>query len=405
MGYILSVGFLMSYLLGFIWFIYFFYVGSCVVDFLFFGVGIDFSLSLVLDFLSIGFSRCVFLISSVVFFYGIFYMEGIADSRRFSWLVFLFVLSMGLLVFSSNFILVMVGWDGLGLISFCLVIFYSNSSSLESGLVTVFSNRVGDVFFLLGFFFFSLGGGFRFDTGVGLPFYFYLILFFGAITKRAQVPFSSWLPAAIAAPTPVSSLVHSSTLVTAGVYLLIRFNYVFRFLKSPFFCSFSLLTMILGGVMAVGEKDLKKVVAMSTLRQLGLMLFVLSVGLWMFCFIHIMVHAFFKRMLFLRTGSAMVTAGGGQDSRYFGRFSVSYRCFIYFLVRCICLSGFPFFIGFYSKDFILNSGGYLLRGLYYLVFMGGCALTVVYRVRLFRMTFGGSFKNFVFVERAERGFF
>jgi len=140
------------------------------------------------------------------------------------------------LVFSVNFFVTIIGWDGLGLFSFCLVIFYGNSLSLESGLVTVFRNRIGDVFFLVCFFLFSFRGWFRFDSFSFGPLYVLLVfLFFGSITKRAQVPFSAWLPAAIAAPTPVSSLVHSSTLVTAGIYVLIRYHYLFDFLWLDFF--------------------------------------------------------------------------------------------------------------------------------------------------------------------------
>lgn len=114
----------------------------------------------------------------------------------------------------------------MGLISFCLVIFYGSHASLESGLVTVFSNRLGDVFFLFCFFFFVVGGGFRLE-GILSGVAFFLLIFLGGITKRAQVPFSAWLPAAMAAPTPVSSLVHSSTLVTAGVYVMIRYSFIF----------------------------------------------------------------------------------------------------------------------------------------------------------------------------------
>jgi len=279
--------------------------------------------------------------------------------RRFSWLVFLFVISIFLLVFSGNFFLVMVGWDGLGLVSFCLVIFYSNSARLESGLITVFSNRVGDVFFLIRFFFFSLRGWWNFDFSSFFIYYLFLFfLFFGAITKSAQVPFSAWLPAAIAAPTPVSSLVHSSTLVTAGVYVLIRFNYLFLFLELTFFKVFSLFTIILGGMCAWLEMDFKKIVAMSTLRQLGIMMFILSAGSWILSFIHIIIHAFFKRMLFLSTGSLIGQMGGSQDSRFYGRDIFNYISYIYFLVSCFCLSGFPFLIGFYSKDAIISNSSF-----------------------------------------------
>ena len=154
--------------------------------------GVDYSICFVFDFLSCGFFGCVSLISCLVFFYRVFYMEGTVDMRRFGGLVVLFVVSMFFLVFSGNFILTIVGWDGLGLVSFCLVIFYSNSSRLESGLVTVFRNRIGDVFFLLSFLFFFALGYFGSDLSSYFLFHsFFWFLFFGAITKRAQVPFSA----------------------------------------------------------------------------------------------------------------------------------------------------------------------------------------------------------------------
>ena len=138
---------------------------------------------------------------------------------------------MFILVFSGNFFTVLLGWDGLGLISFCLVVFYNSFIRSESGLLTFFTNRIGDAFFMLSFFFFGISGLYFFDFFYSSFFSFFLFfIFVGAITKRAQFPFSSWLPAAIAAPTPVSSLVHSSTLVTGGVYILLRFNYLFFFL-------------------------------------------------------------------------------------------------------------------------------------------------------------------------------
>jgi len=238
----------------------------------------DLSLSFVMDFLSFGFAGCVALISSVVFAYSVFYMEGTVDMRRFSYVVFLFVVSMFFLVFSGNFFTTMVGWDGLGLVSFCLVIFYGNRVRLDSGLITVFRNRVGDVFFLLAFFLFVEGGVWRFDFfSHSFSWLLVVFIFLGRITKRAQIPFSAWLPAAIAAPTPVSSLVHSSTLVTAGIFVLIRYHYLFLYIGWFLFC-FSLGTMVLAGFCACLEKDYKKVIAMSTLSQLGFMLFVLSVG-------------------------------------------------------------------------------------------------------------------------------
>lgn len=358
--------------------------GGFLLDFFLFSMsGWDISLTLVLDYVSFGFFSCVSFISSIVFFYSIFYIAGTVDFRRFMWLVFGFVFSICLLVFSGNFFLTIVGWDGLGLVSFCLVIFYSNHRRLESGLVTVFSNRVGDVFFLFCFFFFFLMGRFSFDARrKDVLYLFFVFIFFGAITKRAQLPFSSWLPAAIAAPTPVSSLVHSSTLVTAGVYVLIRFFYIFSFFNFLYLKLIFILTIIVAGVCANVERDFKKIVAMSTLRQLGIMLFILSVGVWVLSFLHIVIHAFFKRMLFLSTGSLISHFGGNQDSRYYGFSRLSFFSFIFFFVRAVCLAGFPFYIGFYSKDFIILRRSLFLGLLFYLFFLRGCILTIFYRFRL-----------------------
>uniref|UniRef100_UPI00315C5DCB NADH dehydrogenase subunit 5 n=1 Tax=Ceratozetella imperatoria TaxID=3127034 RepID=UPI00315C5DCB len=375
--------FFLFYLFICFFFVYSFFFCSFVFDYYFFNLGVvDFSFSLVFDYVSIGFFGCISFISFTVFFYSIFYMAGTVDLRRFSILVALFVASMGLLVFSGNFLMTMVGWDGLGLISFCLVIFYVSSSSLESGLVTFFSNRVGDVFFLLGFYYFFSSGEFSWDFfSLNSSLFFLVLLFSGAITKSAQIPFSAWLPAAMAAPTPVSSLVHSSTLVTAGVYVLVRYNYLFSFFSFSIFKFFFVFTMFLAGACAFFEMDLKKVVAMSTLSQLGMMMFILSVGSWLLTFIHMIVHAFFKSMLFLSTGSLMGQMSGGQDSRFYGNNTSCVSSFC-FLVSCLCLSGFPFCLGFYSKDFIITSSSYSEGLLLYSVFLGGCFFTVMYSVRL-----------------------
>jgi len=382
MIYIFSFFYFFLYLIFLFFFLFTFYWGGFFVDFFFFPLGyLDFSLSFVFDYLSFGFFGCVSLISGVVFYYVSFYMLGCLDIRRFSYTVFLFVVSIFFLVFSGNFFMTMVGWDGLGLVSFCLVIFYNNSSSLDSGLITVFSNRVGDVFFILSFFFFRLGGSFRSDfSSFVLPSLFLVFIFLGSITKRAQVPFSAWLPAAMAAPTPVSSLVHSSTLVTAGVYVLIRYHYLF-FYFGWFFKCFSIFTMFLAGFCACLEKDFKKVIAMSTLSQLGMMLFVLSNGCWILSFLHIVVHAFFKSTLFLSRGMLISQSWGGQDSRFYGGFCFGRGSFSYFLVRCLSLAGFPFVVGFYSKDTII-SFRLGLGGTFSLIFLASCFLTVFYRIRL-----------------------
>lgn len=185
--------YLFFYMMFLFAFFFLYYCGGYYLDFNFFVTSrYSVLLTFSLDYLSFGFFGCVSFISGAVFFYRNYYMEGGSVNRRFSFLVFLFVVSMFILVFSGRFFVTMIGWDGLGLVSFCLVIFYRNRSSLDSGLVTVFSNRVGDAFFLITFLFFLLSGrwtrDFRFggDYGIAL-----LFIFLGALTKRAQIPFSA----------------------------------------------------------------------------------------------------------------------------------------------------------------------------------------------------------------------
>jgi len=190
-------------------------------------------------------------------------------------------------------------------------------------------------------------------------------------------------------------------LVTAGVYVLIRFNYIFVFLNLSFFKVLSIFTILLAGVCAFFEGDFKKVVAMSTLRQLGMMMFILCVGVWALSFIHLVVHAFFKSMLFLSTGSLIGQMAGSQDSRFYGRSCLSYSSFLYFLVRVFCLSGFPFFIGFYSKDCIISRASLRLGLFFYYIFIVGCFFTVCYSVRLVSSSYKGFFKAFSFGSYAE----
>jgi NADH-ubiquinone oxidoreductase chain 5 len=202
----------------------------------------------------------------------------------------------------------------------------------------------------------------------------------GAVMKRAQVPFSAWLPAAMAAPTPVSSLVHSSTLVTAGVYVLVRFNYIFFSLN--WVNTISCITMIVSGLAAAVEKDLKKVIAMSTLRQLSVIFFSLSMGLWKLAFLHVLLHALYKSLLFLGCGRMILRLLGRQDSRGFG-FSFGGFGKLCFFSSSVRLVGLPFAVGFFSKDLIIllisfNS----LNFFNMIIFFIGCLLTVFYRMRL-----------------------
>lgn len=176
-----------------------------------------------------------------------------------------------------------------------------------------------------------------------------------AITKRAQIPFSAWLPAAIAAPTPVSALVHSSTLVTAGVYLLIRFSFILGETCSIFLLFISTITIFISGIVAVFEYDLKKIIALSTLRQLGIIIFAISLGLYNVAFFHLLTHALFKALLFLCAGVLIHGVGNTQDIRSFGALSLNYPVVTVCInLANLSLCGIPFLAGFYSKDLIVE---------------------------------------------------
>ena len=381
--------FLLFFFLGF----YFLDSSSFLIEFFLpFSILGELPISFFFDYVSFFFFSFVSLISRVVFLYRKFYMEESFSrfyylNSRFFFLLFLFVISIMVLVFSGSWVVVMVGWDGLGLVSFLLVIFYNNSTRLDSGLITVFTNRLGDCFFILSFIFIFYCGWFFIDYfSFYSSIFFCLVVFLGCVTKSAQLPFSSWLPAAMAAPTPVSSLVHSSTLVTAGVYLLIRFNFlldrVFYFLLP-----ISLFTIFFSGFCAVYELDFKKVVAMSTLRQLGFMVFSITSGLWVISFVHMIFHAFFKSSLFLSTGNLMHYLSGDQDSRFFGSIGVSFFSKLIFSLRVLSLMGFPFSMGFYTKDSVV--GEFLFSDFSFLsfIFFISCCFTVSYRLRLLYMGF------------------
>lgn len=342
---------------------------------------------LLLDWISLIFIGFVLFISSIVLIYRYYYIEGDIFFYRFIILVYLFVLSILLMILRPNLIRILLGWDGLGLVSYCLVIYYQGVKSANAGILTILSNRVGDVAILLGIAWFANYGRWDFfyvqhllDSKEVSVVLFLIIL--AGITKRAQIPFSAWLPAAIAAPTPVSALVHSSTLVTAGVYLIIRFNYLLNVSFILFYIG--ALTMFISGLGANFEIDLKKIIALSTLRQLGVIILVLSLGYIELAFFHLLTHALFKSLLFLCAGGFIHSSVDCQDIRLLG---VSFRdtpvsC-LFFIFCSLSLCGFPFLSGFYSKDLILEV--YINRGIgvvILLIIILGTFFTVRYSIRL-----------------------
>nr|YP_009654882.1 NADH dehydrogenase subunit 5 [Scotinophara lurida]QCI09449.1 NADH dehydrogenase subunit 5 [Scotinophara lurida] len=355
------------------------------------------SMSLYFDWMSFLFMGSVLFISSMVILYSSSYMGNDLFSVRFLLIVLLFVMSMMFLIISPNLISILLGWDGLGLVSYCLVIYYQNFKSYNAGMLTILSNRIGDVAILMGIAWLFNMGSWNFIyylkfLNQEVSFWLFCLLVLAAFTKSAQIPFSSWLPAAMAAPTPVSALVHSSTLVTAGVYLLIRFSNLLYCHDLSYFLLFSSLTMFMAGLAANFEYDLKKIIALSTLSQLGLMMSVLFMGLSYGAYFHMLTHAFFKALMFLCAGLIIHCMNDSQDIRHMGALI---NC-IPFTCSCFCISnlslgGFPFLSGFYSKDLSLEYMGYFYNNLYiFILFYLSIGLTLTYSLRLIYYCFSGS---------------
>nr|ASY97931.1 NADH dehydrogenase subunit 5 [Mesopteryx alata]QXF68498.1 NADH dehydrogenase subunit 5 [Mesopteryx alata] len=356
-------------------------------------------MTLLLDWMSLLFMSFVMLISSLVILYSEDYMSGDVTLNRFIFLVLMFVLSMMFLIISPNLISILLGWDGLGLVSYCLVIYYQNVKSYNAGMLTALSNRVGDVALLMAIAWMLNFGGWNYiyylDCMINnyeMSLISFLVVLAG-MTKSAQIPFSAWLPAAMAAPTPVSALVHSSTLVTAGVYLLIRFSSAFPNWLLNFLLVISVLTMFMSGLGANFEYDLKKIIALSTLSQLGLMMSILSMGFADLAFFHLLTHALFKALLFMCAGMVIHNMKNFQDIRFMGNLSIfmplTSACF---MVSNFALCGMPFLAGFYSKDMILEMISMSNLNMFmYFMFFFSTGLTVCYSFRLFYYVLWGDF--------------
>nr|UPX88766.1 NADH dehydrogenase subunit 5 [Ernodes articularis] len=355
------------------------------------------------DWMSVIFMSCVMLISSMVIYYSQSYMLMDKSKMRFLLLVLLFILSMMLMIMSPNMISILLGWDGLGLVSFLLVIYYMNMKSYNSGMVTILSNRVGDVAILMCIAWLLNFGSWNLYMYMNYMFnmdYMYIIgilIIIASMTKSAQIPFSAWLPMAMAAPTPVSALVHSSTLVTAGVYMMIRFS---KMMEGTWLMKMLLLlgclTMFMSGMSASYEYDLKKVIALSTLSQLGLMMSILSLGYVNLAFFHLLTHAFFKALLFLCAGVLIHSFKDVQDIRYMSVGKWMPLIFSGFLISNLALCGMPFLSGFYSKDLILEMMSMSsMNLLIYFLFYFSTGLTVTYSLRLIYYSFLNNMNFFV----------
>lgn len=364
---------------------------------------IDLKFYLLFDWIRNLFISVVILISRIVILYRYRYINHDKNKICFCLIVLIFVFSIILLILIPNILIIILGWDGLGLVSYCLVIFYQRVNSFNSGIITIIRNRVGDVIIILSLIFLFNFGSLDFLSLDKIELLFGILIVLAGITKRAQIPFSAWLPAAMAAPTPVSALVHSSTLVTAGVYLIIRFNFLFRVNRnSIFLLKISLITIIISGINAFFETDLKKIIAFSTLSQLSMIIIIVSLNIYQLAFFHLIIHAIFKSILFLCAGLIIHFINGIQDIRILGNFFKNRPVIIScILISILSLIGFPFIGGFYSKDLILEFFFFKIDNfLLLIIFILRVLFTFLYCVRLlyFITLKGILFVNFYKIE-------
>jgi len=324
--------------------------------------------------------------------------------RYFSYLN-LFVFSMLLLVMGANYVIMFIGWEGVGLCSYLLIGYWFKNTEYNKAANKAFiMNRIGDLAFLIAIFWLIN----RLDSvsysdvfanvsklsGTDITI-ITLLLFIGATGKSAQIPLYTWLPDAMAGPTPVSALIHAATMVTAGIYMIARSNILYS--MSPFTMNvvayIGLATAIVAATIALKQNDIKKVLAYSTVSQLGYMFLALGTGSYVAAVFHVMTHAFFKALLFLSSGSVIHAMGGEQDIRKMGGLSKYMKTTNWtFLVGCLAIAGIPGLSGFFSKDEIL-AGAFAKSPILYAIGLGTALLTAFYMFRLYATTFKGSFRG------------
>ena len=343
--------------------------------------------------------------------YSTAYMHGEKGehfARYFSYLN-LFVFSMLLLVMGGNFVIMFIGWEGVGLCSYLLIGYWFKNPEYNKAANKAFiMNRIGDLAFLIAIFWIIAKAGSVNFTDVfstqGLAklgstdvVVITVLLFIGATGKSAQIPLYTWLPDAMAGPTPVSALIHAATMVTAGIYMIARCNLLYSLeaaeITRNIIAYTGLATALLAASIALKQHDIKKVLAYSTVSQLGFMFLALGCGAYTAAVFHVMTHAFFKALLFLGSGSVIHAMGGDQDIRNMGGLSKKLKTtYLTFLVGCIAIAGIPPFSGFFSKDAILLSA-YLQSPVLYGVAVFAALLTAFYMFRLLFITFSGSFRG------------
>ena len=375
------ISFFIIFLLFIIFFSFFFHF--FLLEWLFLVIKYNFYLN------SLLFSMILLVVTLSVILFRSYYLSGELNFYYYYFILMMFVLSIFSLNFSINTFSILLSWDLLGITSFFLVLFYNNWDRNSGSINTVLTNRLGD-FFLFVFFSFSYFLNFRFFSYMFFLWGPLVFLVLTAFTKSAQFPFSGWLPKAIRAPTPVSSLVHRRTLVTAGLLLLFNFSLMlmnYKIITLIFFVG--LLTTFFSSLSAVVEEDIKKVVALSTLSQIGFSIVTLGLGYYLFSLVHLLSHALFKSCLFIQVGYLIHCSFGQQDGRYYTNLKwVPNFIQLQILLTLFCLCGLFFYSGLVRKDLILE---YFYRNNWYflivLVFFSTIFLTFFYSYRLWKVFF------------------
>ena len=366
------------------------------------------SFGFLFDSLSAVMALVVTWVGFLIHVYSVGYMRGDRCLARYFACLNLFVFFMLVLVLGDNFLMMFVGWEGVGLASYLLIGFWHGDSfRAYAGRKAFVVNRVGDLGFILGIFlvfatFGSLDYGEVFsmlaDPGFasGVPAAtaaaMALLLFAGAVGKSAQFPLHVWLPDAMAGPTAVSALIHAATMVTAGVYMMSRCAAIFSLSPETMnvVLAVAAFTAFFAATIAVAQNDIKKVLAYSTVSQLGYMFMAAGVGAYAFAVFHLVTHAFFKALLFLGAGSVIHAAGGEQDIRRMGGLrGVMPVTAATFLLGALAISGFPLFSGFFSKDEILSALYHGGRGFFWTAAVVTAGLTAFYMTRLYVLVFEG----------------
>ena len=346
-------------------------------------------------------------IGFLIHVYSAGYMHSDVGFAKFFAYLNLFIFFMLLLVLGSNYVVLFIGWEGVGLCSYLLIGFWFTNVNYASAAKKAFvMNRIGDLGFLLAvFFIYSTFGSVEFanvfpqaallPSGSTILVVITLLLFVGATGKSAQLPLFTWLPDAMAGPTPVSALIHAATMVTAGIYMIARSNILFTLapLTMNIVAIVGLSTAIVAALIAITQNDIKKVLAYSTVSQLGYMFLGLGVGAYTGAFFHVITHAFFKALLFLGAGSVIHAMHHEQDMRNMGGLKAKLPItFFTMLMGTIDISGLPPFSGFFSKDEIL-AHVYEHNPTLWVIGVIGAMLTAFYMFRMLFLTFWGSFRG------------